>query len=171
LYRCLFIGEYLLATACLSSNAGTLATHNGAAGFAWTQFAYNYVANTTQPYLSFGFEMDNHRQFTLDGVSVVDITAPSGQLLNNPSFENSTATPTGWTVQQGCCNSIAVLINTTACISGTNCLQYFCGPENTFSFLGQSFNAIVGHVYNISYYLKTSGTGGQPTLCTVSILN
>jgi hypothetical protein len=160
----------IIATGCLNGYTGNLATHNGGTAFGWTQFAESYVANTTQPYLSFGFENDNQRTFWLDGVSIVDVTVPSGQLLNNPSFENSTSAITGWTVQQGCCTSNAAQITTTGCISGSNCLKFFCGPELTFSFIGQYFNAIVGHTYNISYYLTTSGTGGQPTYCTASIL-
>jgi hypothetical protein len=147
-----------------------LANYDGSSAFGWSQFACSYVANTTQPYLSFGFENDNHRVWLLDGVSVVDITVPSGQLLDNPSFENSSTAIPGWTIQQGCCNSNAANINTTGCINGNNCLNYFCGPEKIFSFVGQYFDAIVGHTYNISYYLKTFGSGGQPTLCTVSIL-
>ena len=164
--------KVISATACLSANTGNLAIHNGSLVFPWTQFSFNYVANTTQPYLSFGFETDDKSTFWLDGVSVVDIATPSAQLLVNPSFENSNSTLTGWTVQQGCCNSTAAQITNTNCVKGNNCLRYLCGPENTFSFIGQNFTSVLGHTYNISYYLKTSATGGtsQPTFCTVSIL-
>ena len=158
--------------ACLRSNTGNLASHDGSVLASWRQFSSTYVANTTLSYLSFGFETDNKRTFWLDGVSVVDTTTPGVQLLVNPSFENSTSDLTGWTVQQGCCNSAAAQINHTSCINGSNCLQYLCGPENTFSFIGQNFTTVLGHNYNISYYLKTSVSGGtsQPTWCTVSIL-
>ncbi len=161
--------KIIIATACLSISSGNLANHSGAAAFGWTQYAHSYVASTIQPYLSFGFENDNHRAWWLDGVSVVDITAPSGQLLDNPSFDNSSTSIPGWTIQQGCCSASAVNINTTGCINGNNCLNFYCGPENRVSFLGQYFNAIVSHAYNISYYLKTAGSGGQPTWCYVSI--
>jgi hypothetical protein len=147
-----------------------LANVDGGPTFGWTPFANSYTANKIQPYLSFGFENDNHRQWWLDGVSVVDVTSPSGNLLSNPSFENSSTAITGWNLQQGCCNANAANINTSGCIVGNNCLNFFCGPELTFSFIGQYFTAIVGHIYNISYYLKTSGTGGQPTFCDLSIL-
>jgi hypothetical protein len=144
--------------------------NGGGSGFGWTQYANTYTANNTQPYLSFGFENDNHRQWWLDGVSVVDVTSPAGNLLTNPSFENSSTAITGWDVQQGCCNTNAANINVSGCIVGSRCLNFFCGPENMESFIGQYFNAIVGHIYNISYYLKTGGSGGQPTFCDVSIL-
>ena len=32
----------------------------------------------------------------LDDVSVVDVTAPGIELLQNPSFESSIVSPTGW---------------------------------------------------------------------------
>ncbi len=138
-------------------------------GFGWTPFANSYTANKIQPYLVFGFENDNHRQWWLDGVSVVDVTSPSGNLLSNPSFENSSTAIPGWSIQQGCCSSSAANINTSGCAVGNNCLNFFCGPELTFSFIGQYFTAVVGHVYNISYYLKTGGSGGQPTFCDVGV--
>ena len=160
----------IVATGCLSSFSGSLGSHDGSGGgFPWTQFSYVYLANITQPYLSFGFEMGSHRQFYLDDVSVVDVNATNTQLLVNPGFENSTLTLTGWTVQTGCCNSNAAQVITSSCYSGSNCLVYFCGLANIFSFLGQSFTATVGHTYSISYYLKTSGTGNQPTICAVSV--
>ncbi|CAF2066524.1 unnamed protein product [Rotaria magnacalcarata] len=115
-------------------------------------------------------ETDNHRYFFLDDVSVVDVSAPGTQLLDNPGFENSTTTANGWTLEAaGCCNSNAVQIITTGCHSGNNCVQYQCGPEVTYSFFGQDFAATIGNTYNISFYLKATGTGGQPTFCAVNI--
>jgi hypothetical protein len=143
---------------------------NGAPTFGWTQFANTYTANKTQPYLALGFANDNQRQWWLDGVSVIDTTAPAGNLLDNPSFENSSTAVTGWYIEQGCCNANALNINTSGCALGNNCINFFCGPENKYSFIGQYFTAIIGHIYNITYYLKTSGSGGQPTFCDISIL-
>ncbi|CAF1526406.1 unnamed protein product [Rotaria magnacalcarata] len=157
-------------TACPSSFTGSLGYYNGGTAFGWTQFLNTYVATNTQPYLSFGMETDNHRFFYLDDVSVVDITVPGPQLLDNPGFENSTTIVNGWILEAaGCCNSNAVQISTTGCHSGTNCVQYQCGPEITYSFFGQYFTATISHTYNISYYLKDTGTGGQPTFCAVNV--
>ncbi|CAF4559870.1 unnamed protein product [Rotaria socialis] len=159
-----------LATACPSSFTGSLQYIDGGSTFGWTQYTQTYVATNTQPYLSFGMETDNHRYFFLDDVSVVDVTATATQLLDNPGFENSTTTATGWTLQAaGCCNANAVQIITTGCHSGTNCVQYQCGPEVTYSFFGQDFAATIGHTYSISFYLKATGTGGQPTFCAVNV--
>ncbi len=146
-----------------------MASVNGAPTFVWTHYTTSFTANITEPYLYFEFVNDNQRQWWLDDVSVVDATAGSGNLLSNPSFENSSTTVTGWNRQLGCCNTNALNINTTGCFAGSNCINFYCGPENTYGIIGQNFTAIVGHTYNISYYLKTSGTGGKPTFCDVGI--
>ncbi|CAF4242449.1 unnamed protein product, partial [Rotaria magnacalcarata] len=157
-------------TACPSSYTGYLAQYNGGTAFSWTQFFITYTANTTQPFLIFAMETDNHRYFFLDDASVVDVSVPATQLLSNPGFENSSTTATGWDqVGASCCSQNATQIINSSCNSGSNCLRYQCGPELTYSFIGQHFTATPGHTYNISFYLKATGTGGQPTFCDVNV--
>lgn len=160
----------IIATACVANYTGALSIRNGNPGYGWTLFNDTYVANSTQPTLIFSFENDNQRKWWLDGVSVVDVNASNTQLLQNPSFDNSSSIATGWTTTQGCCYSNATSIVSTVCTDGTYCLYFYCGPENAFGFLTQTFAAVVGHTYAISYYLKASGSGGQPTYCAVSVI-
>jgi hypothetical protein len=116
-----------------------------------------------RPTLIFGFNSVSTAYNYLDDVSVVDNNAPSIQLLNNPSFENSTSNLTGWTtwcVLTQCSNGAGypgrVLANST-CHSG-NCYIDHCHQTN-YDFLVQSFPATIGDTYNISFWLQQTGTG------------
>jgi hypothetical protein len=100
----------------------------------------------------------------LDDVSVVDNSAPSIQLLKNPSFENSTTNLTGWTTwcaTTAICFSTGngfpgqVLANISACHTG-NCYIDHC--HNNYDYLVQSFSATIGHIYTISFWLQQTGT-------------
>jgi hypothetical protein len=96
----------------------------------------------------------------LDDVSVVDNSAPSIQLLVNPSFENSTSNLTGWTAW---CATAAVcgtgfpgqVLANGSCHSG-NCYIDHC--HNNYDYLVQSFPATIGHIYTISFWLQQIGT-------------
>jgi hypothetical protein len=113
------------------------------------------------PTLIFGFTNGNTGYNYLDDVSVVDTNAPSTQLLNNPSFENST-TLNGWTTWCGnttyCAGGFPgqLLANISACHSG-NCYYDHCRPN--YDYLTQSFPATIGDTYTISFWLQQAGTG------------
>ena len=112
----------------------------------------------TAPTLTFGFKDSGGSDYTyLDDVSVVDINATSIELLDNPSFENSTSTPTGWvTWCTSACVSGAGQVATSGCFS-TNCYKDHC--QNNFNYLAQSFSATIGRVYRISFRLYQTGGG------------
>jgi hypothetical protein len=125
----------------------------------WTRLAYNYTATSTKPTLIFGFTTGTTGYNYLDDVSVVDNSASSIQLLDNPSFENSTSNLTGWTTW---CTSACgtgypgrVLAN-SSCHSG-NCYIDHCHTD--YDYLVQSFSATIGHNYTISFWLQQTGTG------------
>jgi hypothetical protein len=110
------------------------------------------------PILIFGFSITSTGYNYLDDVSVVDSSAPSIELLNNPSFENSTLNITGWTTWCG---------NTTQCgggggfpgriITNSSCHSgycYFDRCRTNYDYLSQSFNATIGTVYTISFWYQ-----------------
>jgi hypothetical protein len=113
----------------------------------------------------FGFMGDGSGQriWFLDDVSVVDIIAPSNQLLQNPSFDNSTTALTGWT--QYCTSTctggsstggqVATGVNCTS----TNCYMDHCYGGSNIDFLSQSFSTTIGHVYTISFWIIDFGSG------------
>jgi hypothetical protein len=102
----------------------------------------------------------------LDSVSVVDNNSPSIQLLNNPGFENSTSSPTGWTqwCQSACGSGQGQVTTGASCYSG-NCYVDHC--HNDYDYLAQSFSATIGDIYTISFWL--SQTGGPQAEIYVNI--
>lgn len=164
----------------MTSYTGSLATHDGSTDWGWTMFNYTYVANTTQPTLIFGFETDSSRRWRLDGVSVVSVSAPGSQLLQDPSFESSATTMTGWNETTICCGSNSIFVGDPSsgagfsCADGTNCLRFDCNPSNGFGFVSQSFSATVGTTYVISYYLRAYSSGSSSssgsTTCAVTVI-
>jgi hypothetical protein len=126
------------------------------------------VAATTSPILTFAFVTDLYNNYFLDTVSVTEVTAPSIQLLNNPSFENSTTLPNGWVLW---CNSTCnvgagglVTYGTNCYLNIDNCFLADCpyGSGGAMVFLGQSFPATIGSTYTISFRLYMAyGNGGS----------
>jgi hypothetical protein len=111
----------------------------------------------------FGFVGDGAagRYWYLDSVSVVDVTAPTIELLQNPGFDNSTTALTDWT--QYCtstCGSDAGKVVTSGCVSG-NCYMDHCNGGSEIDFLSQSGSTIIGHTYTISFWLLDSGSGAD----------
>jgi hypothetical protein len=113
----------------------------------------------------FGFMCDNNRKHAwfLDDVSIVDSTVTSIQLLQNPSFSNSTTALTGWTqyCTSTCPNGNAGKVVTGSNCSSTNCYVDHCygTGTNVIDFLSQTFSAIIGHVYTISFKIIDYGSG------------
>ena len=151
---------YIIATSCASPGSANLLTVSGA--IAWTLYSYIYTADNPAPILSFTVHGGPASETVyLDGVSVVDNSAPSIELLNNPSFENSTSTVSGWMIW---CTSSCIQngdggqITTSGCHSGSgsNCYTDHCSIG--YDFLGQSFSATVGHNYTISFWLYKNGS-------------
>jgi len=111
------------------------------------------------PLLVFAFSIGSADYIYLDDVSVVDNSAPSIQLLNNPSFENSTLNLTGWTAwcatAANCGTGFPGQVMTNSSCHTGNCYIDHC--HNSYDFLAQSFLATMGHTYAISFWLQQSG--------------
>jgi hypothetical protein len=94
----------------------------------------------------------------LDSVSVVDVSAPSIQLLDNGGFDNSSSLLNGWTTWcTSACGSGSGTIISSGCKSGY-CYVDHC--QANYDYLTQSFSATVGHIYTVSFWLSLAG-GGQ----------
>ncbi len=122
----------------------------------------------------FGFVGDGagNRIWFLDDVSVVDVTVPTIQLLQNPSFDNSTTALTGWT--QYCTSTCTPppvgaypgKVATGANCTSTNCYMDHCFGGPAIDFLSQTFPTTVTHVYNISFCIIDFGPNGTPNGAT-----
>ena len=111
----------------------------------------------------FGFVCDGsgQRYWFLDDVSVVDVNASSMQLIQNPSFDNSTSALTGWSqwCTSTCPTGQAGQITSGSNCTSTNCYMDHCYGGGVIDFLSQTFSATIGHVYTISFWLIDYGTG------------
>ncbi len=156
-----FINHIIVPSCTVTPGANLLNRTYTAAGGAlnWTQFAYNYTAISTNPLLVFAFANGGSDYSYLDDVSVVDNSAPSIQLLNNPSFESSTTNLTGWTSWCSSTGNCGVgntgQVTNSTCHTG-NCYMDHC--HNNYDFLAQSFLATMGDTYTISFWLQQTGT-------------
>lgn len=158
------IAECALATVCspTASGRGTFFSLNGTTPTTWTLYELNYTATITNPILAFGFQTENNREYYLDSVSVVDQGAPSIELLQNPSFENSTITTTNWVrwCSSTCTSGGGVIFANSSChLSAGNCFVENCFAGSGIEFLGQSFAASIGNIYKVSFYLLADGSG------------
>lgn len=93
---------------------------------------------------------------------MVENTAPSVELLDNPSFEDSNTSMPGW--QRWCTSychygTSGNLISGTDCYLGDgNCFMSSClGPD--LEFLGQFFPTTPGSTYTISFMVSVTGSG------------
>ncbi len=152
--------NYIIAFSC-NSTSNTNLLLNRTTPVTWTQVTINYTAISTSPTLIFGFSTGATPIAYLDDVSVVDTVAPSVQLLDNPSFENITVNITGWT---SACATVAVCnsgypgkITNAGCHSGNCYIDHCHQPE--IDYLMQSFDAIIGHIYTISFWYQVVGAG------------
>ncbi|CAF3678647.1 unnamed protein product [Rotaria sp. Silwood1] len=151
-------------TSCNGTGLGSFLSASGSNG--WAYYSKNYTATKAAPVLQFAVHGGAAAETVyLDGVSVVDVSLPTIQLLSNPSFEMSTSGPTGWAMW---CTSSCVgsgdggQISTIGCQTsfGNNCYKDHC--QTGYDFLGQSFSATVGAIYKISFwYSKTGGGAGK----------
>ena len=152
--------KYIVATNCGGVGLGTLASYTGTGSTAaWALFTHTYTPTHTAPMLTF-ISTDGGADITyLDGVSVVE-NGVGVELLTNPSFEDSTSTPTGWTTWNWCgCSASGITSGSTITTGGTchtgsgsNCLHDHC--KSGYDFIGQTFNATIGQTYTISYWLS-----------------
>ena len=147
---------------CSSAGRGMLSMLNLSLVSSWTRYSRNLTASTTTPLLIFGFETENSRTFYLDDVSVTDVISPNVELLENPSFENSTLTLTGWNewCSSSCSSTVPSLSVGGNCYGSAGvCFTVKCSGSG-ISFFGQSFSAVINHTYTLGYWLKGTGGGG-----------
>jgi len=123
--------------------------------------------------LIFAVGSSNATYIVLDDISVVDTNNSAVQLLANPGFEISAITPTDWTIwcTSSCVNGTGGTIINTGCHNNTgHCYKSQC--NGGFEYLGQTFSATIGHIYNVSFwYLRVGNiTGGTAETVDAGII-
>lgn len=149
---------FLVDSICSNTDLGLIATLDVTTLSQWTSYSYNYTASTNVPTVFFGFQTDLDHTFYLDEASVVDISTPSIELLNNPNFENSTMNGTEWNEP---CNTTCThgVVSTSQCSGASgNCFKVECPQGNpSVFFLSQQFQAVIGNTYTISFLFNHQG--------------
>ncbi|CAF1468642.1 unnamed protein product [Adineta ricciae] len=128
------------------------------------------TTTSIEPTLRFIFDGGPADCSYLDNISITDNNAPSVQLLSNPSFENSTSSPVGWSVaNSSTCQGVTqgqVITSGCQTSSGNNCFKAYC--VRGYEYLFQSFNATIGDFYTISFWLEQ--TGGPAACIYVDVI-
>jgi hypothetical protein len=149
-----------------------LGTFSGSDETNWTQVAYNYTANKTEPQLIFGMEGDAQLYILIDDVSIVDNANTLVEVLANPSFDNSSATPPiGWSVwcSNTCAGSSEGSVVTSDCRVASNCYKSQCHGTNARDYLVQTFPAIVNQTYTISFWYRRERSYGLSGIATLYV--
>ncbi len=151
-----FYINFIVAPSCTAVPTTSLVNRTTATS--WTMFAYNYTAVSTMPILMFGFTSGTNSYILLDSVSVVDNSASSVEILNNPGFDNSTTNATGWatwcSTSCGAGFPARILTNNT-CRAGS-CILDRCRNPN-YDYLYQPFPTMIGRTYTISFWVQLVG--------------
>lgn len=80
-------------------------------------------------------------------------------ILVNGDFEAGSLI--GWTVACSSmnCGGTGGVLDTSSCHTGSYCYKGAC--IGAYDFLRQSFNVVVGHVYLLTFWIKTAGNPQQ----------
>lgn len=150
-----------IATGCSSRLSNTL-SFTANTNLSWTRYSYNFTASRVGHVLFFGIFMQRNIYILLDDVSVVLSNDTSYELLNNPSFEDSSSSPTNWNFWcQGRCDSGSSpgdIVN-TYCRTG-RCYKGLCRKNDGSSsssraeYLVQEFPTIIGRRYIVSFWFQ-----------------
>ncbi|CAF0761977.1 unnamed protein product [Adineta steineri] len=122
----------------------------------WAPYAYSYLASTSANLtITFTFQGTNKNNWYFDDASVKDPT--SVEMLTNGDFETMPSL-TGWSIgPSGACTSASGL--TTSVVHSPS--QSFYVKCSSSIWIAQSFAAISGETYNITFWLYMEHSGGN----------
>jgi hypothetical protein len=133
---------------------------NGSVPLIWTQYQLNFTTTNPSHTISFGFRNENNRQYYFDHVSLVATNDTTTELLINPNFDNSTTNLTGWNpVCTSSCGGYPGVISSSVNCFNASCYMDNCRAISGIDFLEQTFSAIIGQTYTISFMLILTGSG------------
>ena len=127
----------------------------------------NYQASFTgTTILEFGFKAKNsNKVWHLDDVSIIDTNASNVQMLINGDFELASLQHWRITCASTNCGGTGGFLDQSDCHTGFYCYEGAC--RDAYDFLQQSFNAVHGHVYKLSFWIKTVGHPQQAAFVNI----
>lgn len=123
--------------------------------------SFSYQASSTGTViLEFGFKAQNvNKYWSLDDVSLIDRNASNLEMLINGDFELGSLQSWHVVCSSTRCRGTGGMIDQSDCHTGSYCYKDAC--QGAYDFLRQSFNVIDGHVYNLTFWIKSAGSPQQ----------
>lgn len=121
---------------------------------------YYLALSTGTAILEFGFQAQNLRKvWYVDDVSIKDVNASYAEMISNGGFESGSLM--GWQVACSStnCGGTGGFLSQSDCHTGSYC--YIGACQGNYDFLRQSFNVVIGHLYTLSFWIKTDGNPQQ----------
>jgi hypothetical protein len=150
---------FYLAVACgtLTPSLYGILQNITTSSLTYTNYVYNFNPTSTSATLQLAFsKASGAGVWYLDDVSVQDVNT-STEMLINGQFE--TGNFSGWSqFCTGSCSGFLGSVQTGSCYQGTYCYETYC--LNALIYLIQTITTTVGHSYVVSYFLKSSPSGG-----------
>ncbi len=135
----------------MGSSVTVLLYLSNVASFPYTFYQYLYVATSTNTTMMFAFRQDPSF-WCLDDVSV-DYNGV--EMWQDGNFDNSPLTQYYTYCNPSGASSSGVI--STTCVHGSN-HSFYDGSVGYSDYLSQSFTAVVGATYNITFWLANQGS-------------
>ncbi|CAF1689125.1 unnamed protein product, partial [Adineta ricciae] len=150
-----------LATVVWTTPTSFITSYNNApSSSSYTQEIFSYTASSTgSAVVQFCIQNSGSGKYWyLDDISIVDTNASNSEMLVNNNFENGTLA--GWQMLCSSCGlGTSGTISPSSCNSGSYCYVDEC--KNGFDCLRQTFPITTGHVYILSYFIKSVQLGNM----------
>jgi hypothetical protein len=147
------------ATNCPEPAGPVILDLNGTAiSRTYTDYSVSFTASGTLTNLSFALR-DDPAYLDLSGISMVDTTAPSVNLVANGDFSSGPVganQPNGWTYLNQFGATYAGVVASNCGLAGGNC--YHDGSVQAYDGISQAIATIAGDVYTVDFELFESSS-------------
>jgi hypothetical protein len=136
------------------------------------QYSVDFAAGVANTAITFAFRQDPSYE-SFSGVSVVDLTTASGNLLTNGDFSGgiytdngNSSTPIGWAYANIYGAFAGGVVRSGCGVGGSNC--WYDGAVQAYDAISQTIPTTIGDTFQISFYLNGGGsqTGSYSALST-----
>ena len=138
------------------TNSSTILYSNGASSIAYRCNSFAWQAPTTAT-VSLTFQMRHDPDYWyLDDVSVLQ---GSTEMLNNGGFETGSFSPWTTSAPNGCGAGYMAQVWTSFPHNGSYAVRDGCNGQ--IDRISQSFSALAGQIYVVSFWMKSNHTGSS----------
>jgi hypothetical protein len=131
----------------------------GGNGTTFQQYTVTFVAAIANTAITFAFR-DDPNELLFEEASVIDQTAPAGNLLVNGDFSGGThlsntngGTPVGWTYANNYGATAGGQVRSGCGGPQASGYCWYDGANSAYDAISQTIATNIGHIYQISFYL------------------